>query len=105
MSKEELRIRISYGDDEWTTLLFYGTPPLEELIHARAAFITKNQQVRDGEDPCCDSCRSGDNDREKRGDGERPHGLDSIKIGGSDDRNFAPPVFLSAKNSYYPKCR
>ena len=28
--------------------------------------------------------------------------LGSIEIGGSDDRNFAPPVFLSAKNSYYP---
>jgi len=85
--------------------LFYGTPPLEELIHARAAFITKNQQVRDVEDPCCYSFRSWDNDLEKMVDLEMPHGLDSIKIGGSDDRNFAPPVFLSAKNSYYPKCR
>ncbi|HIB88258.1 TPA: hypothetical protein EYO57_13845 [Candidatus Poribacteria bacterium] len=72
------------------------------MIHARAAFITKNQQVRDVEDPCCYSFRSWDNDLEKMVDLEMPHGLDSIKIGGSDDRNFAPPVFLSAKNSYYP---
>ena len=98
----ELRIRITYGDDEWTTLLFYGTPPLEELIHARADFIVKNQQIKDVEDPCCYSFRSWDNDLEKMVDLEMDHGLGSIEIGGSDDRNFAPPVFLSAKNSYYP---
>ena len=98
----ELKVRISYGDDEWTTLVFYGTPPLEELIHKRAAFITKNQQVRDADDPCAYSFRSWDNDLEKLVDLDMPQGLGSIEIGGSDDRNFAPPVFLSAKNAYYP---
>ena len=103
VSKEgELKVRIDYGNGHWTTLLFYGTPPLEELIHARAAFIAKNQQIRDLDDPCCYSFRSWDNDLEKMVDLEMPHGLDSIEIGGSDDRNFAPPVFLSAKNTYYP---
>ena len=99
----ELKMRIAYGDDEWTTLLFYGTPPLEELITARAEFITKHQQVLDPDDPCAFSFRSWDNDLGKLVDADMPDGLNSIEIGGSDDRNLAPPVFLSAKNSYYPK--
>ncbi len=98
----ELKVRIAYGDDEWTTLLFYGTPPLEQLMAARAAFIARNQQIRDPEDPCCYGFRSWDNDLEKMVDSEMSPGLGCIDIGGSDDRGFAPPLFLSAKNSYYP---
>jgi len=99
----QLKVRIDYGNNEWTSLMFYGTAPLEELIEARASFITKNQQVKDPEDECRYSFRSWDNDLDRMVDIDMVDGMDSIEIGGSDDRNFAPPVFLSAKNSYYPK--
>ena len=100
--EDELTVRISYGDNEWTTLLFYGTLPLEELIQARAAFVAKNQQVRDPEDPCNYSFRSWDNDMERMVSSEMSPGLNCIDLGGSGDIGFAPPLFLSAKNTFYP---
>ena len=103
VSKEgQLKVKVNYGDNEWTTLVFYGTPPLEKLIKARADFIVRNQQVRDPEDPVCYSFRSWDNDLERMVDNDMDAGLGPIDIGGSDDRSFAPPLFLSAKNVMYP---
>ena len=98
----ELKVRIDYGDDEWTSLVFYGTPPLEELMFKRADFIRKNQQVKDRNDPVQYSFRSWDNGLERLVDNEMDPGLGTIDIGGSDDRCFAPPLFLSAKNILFP---
>ena len=103
VSKErQLKVKINYGDDEWTTLMFYGTPPLEKLIAARADFITKKQQVKDPDDPVCHGFRSWDNDLERMMDLDMDPGLGPIDLGDSGDVGFAPPAFLSAKNSYYP---
>ena len=100
-STGEQKVSVKYGDGEWTNLVFYGIEPLETLIKARASFIAENQQVKDPNDVCRYGFQQWDNDADKLLDGNNaPCGI--IDLGGGDDRNFAPPKFLSAKNVYYP---
>lgn len=96
------KITVSYGNDEWANLLFYGVRPLEELIHARGRFIREHQQVFDPDDKCCYSFRSYNNDEGRMVGRDDPYACGIMEFGGSDDRNFAPPLYLSEKNVYYP---
>ena len=100
-STGEQKVRIRYGDGEWTHLLFNGIAEIETLMKARAKFIVKHQRVEDPDDLCHYSFRIWNNDAERLAvEEEAPCG--SIDMGGSDDRCFAPPVFLAGKNAYYP---
>ncbi len=100
-SRGEKKVAIRYGDGEWTNLLFNGIAEIETLMKARAGFIVKNQRVLDPDDLCHYSFRIWNNDAERLiVEEEAPCG--SIDMGGSDDRCFAPPVFLAGKNAYYP---
>ena len=96
------KITVSYGDDEWANLIFYGTRPLEELIEARGRFIREHQQVFDPEDKCRYSFRSYNNDEGRMVNFNDPYNCGIMEFGGSDDRAFAPPLYLSEKNVYYP---
>lgn len=108
LSTGEQRVHVVYGDEEWTNLLFYGIEPLETLIKARARFIADKQQVTDPDDICQYSFRAWNN---KKGalhtmeDSGGPLQGGNIEMGGSDDRNFAPALFLSGKNVYYPELK
>ena len=100
-SKGEQKVAIRYGAGEWTNLLFNGIAEIETLMKARARFIVKNQRVLDPDDLCHYSFRIWNNEDERLiVEEEAPCG--SIDMGGSDDRCFAPPVFLAGKNAYYP---
>lgn len=100
-SMGEQKITIRYGDGEWTNLLFNGIAEIETLMKARAKFIVENQRVMDPDDLCHYSFRIWNNDAERLiVEEEAPCG--SIDMGGSDDRCFAPPIFLAGKNAYYP---
>ena len=100
-SMGEQKITIRYGDGEWTNLLFNGIAEIETLMKARAKFIVENQRVEDPDDLCHYSFRIWNNEAERLiVEEEAPCG--SIDMGGSDDRCFAPPVFLAGKNAYYP---
>ena len=100
-STGEQKVRIRYGDDEWTHVLFNGIAEIETLMKARAKFIVEHQRVEDPDDLCHYSFRIWNNDAERLAvEEEAPCG--SIDMGGSDDRCFAPPVFLAGKNVYYP---
>ena len=97
----EQKVTIHYGDGEWTHLLFKGIAEIETLMKARAKFIVENQRVEDPDDLCHYSFRIWNNEDERLiVEEEAPCG--SIDMGGSDDRCFAPPVFLAGKNAYYP---
>ena len=97
----EQKVTIRYGDSEWTHLLFNGIAEIETLMKARAKFIVENQRVEDPDDLCHHSFRIWNNEDERLiVEEEAPCG--SIDMGGSDDRCFAPPVFLAGKNAYYP---
>ena len=100
-SMGEQKVTIRYGDGEWTNLLFNGIADIETLLKARARFIVENQRVLDPDDLCHYSFRIWNNEDERLiVEEEAPCG--SIDMGGSDDRCFAPPVFLAGKNAYYP---
>ena len=97
----EQKVTIRYGNGEWTHLLFNGIAEIETLMKARAKFIVENQRVEDPDDLCHYSFRIWNNEEERLiVEEEAPCG--SIDMGGSDDRCFAPPVFLAGKNAYYP---
>ena len=100
-SMGEQKVTIRYGDGEWTHLVFNGIAEIETLMKARAKFIVENQRVEDPDDLCHYSFRIWNNEDERLiVEEEAPCG--SIDMGGSDDRCFAPPVFLAGKNAYYP---
>ncbi len=100
-SMGEQKVTIRYGDGEWTHLVFNGIAEIETLMKARAKFIVENQRVEDPDDLCHYSFRIWNNEDERLiVEEEAPCG--SIDMGGSDDRCFAPPVFLAGKNVYYP---
>ena len=100
-STGEQKVKIRYGDGAWTHLLFNGIAEIETLMKARAKFIVAHQRVKDPDDLCHYSFRIWNNDAERLAvEEEAPCG--SIDMGGSDDRCFAPPVFLAGKNAYYP---
>ncbi len=97
----EQKVTIRYGDGEWTHLLFNGIAEIETLMKGRAKFIVENQRVEDPDDLCHYSFRIWNNEEERLiVEEEAPCG--SIDMGGSDDRCFAPPIFLAGKNAYYP---
>ena len=97
----EQKVTVHYGGGDWTNLLFNGIPRIENLMKARAKFIVENQRVEDPDDVCHYSFRSWNNDTDALvTEEEAPCGI--IDMGGSDDRCFAPPVFLAGKNAYYP---
>ena len=100
-SMGEQKVTVRYGNGEWTNLLFNGIAEIETLMKARAKFIVENQRVKDPNDRCHYSFRIWNNEAERLiVEEEAPCG--SIDMGGSDDRCFAPPVFLAGKNAYYP---
>lgn len=100
-SMGEQKVTVHYGDSKWTNLIFNGIDNIESLIRARAKFIVEKQRVEDPNDLCHLSFRIWNNDAERLiTEAEAPCG--SIDMGGSDDRCFAPPVFLAGKNAYYP---
>ena len=100
-SMGEQKVTVRYGNGEWTHLLFNGIAEIETLMKARAKFIVENQRVEDPDDLCHYSFRIWNNDADRLiVEEEAPCG--SIDMGGSDDRCFAPSVFLAGKNAYYP---
>ncbi len=95
------RLTVRYGQGEWMNLWFNGIEPIETLIKARARFIVDHQRVLDPEDICQYSFRIWNNHAERLAtEEEAPCGI--VDMGGSNERCFAPPVFLSGKNVYYP---
>ena len=99
----ENRITIGYGDGLRTQLEYFVTEPIEVLIKKRAAFLVRNQQIRDkskwydGEFVPWDmetySVRTPDN----IGD------LDPFMTGGSDDPSLCKAPYIAAKNLLYPQ--
>ncbi len=94
------KIRLNYGDEKWTTLVFYCTGDVESLIKSRGRFIAERQFLEDPSDPY------------NRNHMFLPfnHKIGSIfydsdnvwEVGGSDEFGFSEPLFLAEKNVYYP---
>lgn len=95
-------ITIHFGKGRRTELEFFVTEPIAILIKKRAAFIVRNQQVRDKSkwydgdfslwDMRSHSFRTPDN----TGD------LDPYMVGGSDDPDLCKAPYIAAKNVLYP---
>ncbi|HWG59190.1 MAG TPA: DUF5695 domain-containing protein [Candidatus Acidoferrales bacterium] len=93
-------LKLQYGDGRWTNLHFYCIEDIEGLLKARGKFVAERQFYTNPEDPY-----------------HRYHGflpfdyrigstfLDSDEVwevGDSDEAGFSEPLFLAAKNVYYP---
>jgi hypothetical protein len=93
-------LKLHYGNGRWTNLHFYCIEDIEQLLKARGKFIVEREFYDNPEDPY-----------------HRHHGflpfdhrigssfLDSEEVwevGGSDESGFSEPLFLAAKNVYFP---
>jgi hypothetical protein len=93
-------LRLVYNGNRWTNLHFYCVEDAEQLLKARARFMTERQFVVNPDDlyhrhhmflpfDYRRATRIDDNE-------------DVWEVGGTDDPGFGDPVFLVAKNSVLP---
>lgn len=93
-------LKLHYGNGRWTNLHFYCIEDIAQLLKARGKFVVEREFYNNPDDPF-----------------HRHHGflpfdhrigstfLDSEEVwevGGSDESGFSEPLFLAAKNVYFP---
>lgn len=99
-SEGEHKIRIEYGDGEWTHILFYGLSPIETLIKSRAAHSSANQQILDPDDIRQYGFTYWNNTEDRL---VVRNEIPDCSNGCGNDQGLEAPLFLIEKNVYYPE--
>ncbi len=98
----ENMLTVRYGDNQWATLEFFVTEPLETLIAKRAAFLVNRHQHRDPSKWWYGVYSDWDQiQKVLRGPGNRD-GLAPWLVEASDDAGNARPAYVASKNLYFP---
>ena len=95
----EHKIRIEYGNGEWTHMLFYGIAPIETLIKARAAHSSSHQQILDPEDIRQYGFTYWNNAEDRL---VVRNEIPDCSNGCGNDQGLEVPLYLIEKNVYYP---
>lgn len=98
----ENRIALHYGNGRCHYLEFFVTEALETLIQKRAAFITKNQQIRDPRQWYDGLFSLWDMREGVLRTPDHPGGLYPYMVGGSDDPTLCKATYLALKNLHFP---
>lgn len=97
------KIRVEYGENKWTNLFFYATPPIADLLKARAQFTVERQFYQNPADPYHRHHAFLPYDAELNT--IFLHSDEVWEVGGSDEFGFSEPLYLAEKNVYYPNKR
>ena len=93
-------LKLVYGGGKWTNLHFYCIDDLEQLVKARARFISERQFYENPADPYHRHHMFLPFDYRR---GSTYDDDDEVwQVGGSDEPGFSEPLFLAEKNRYYP---
>ncbi|MEZ4729608.1 MAG: DUF5695 domain-containing protein [Caldilineaceae bacterium] len=98
----ENRITLCYGNGRRHYLEFFVTEALETLIQKRAAFITRNQQIRDPRQWYDGLFSLWDMQEQVLRNPDDPGGLHPYMVGGSDDPTLCKATYLALKNVHFP---
>jgi hypothetical protein len=93
-------LKLVYGEGRWTNLHFYCIEDAEQLLKARARFIANRQFYENPADPYHRNHMFLPFDYRRGSTFDEND--DVWEVGGTDDPGFGEPLFLSAKNVYYP---
>ena len=98
----ENMLRVKYGDDQWTSLEFFVTEPLETVIKKRASFLVTHHQFTDPSKWYHGAYGDWDQKNEVLRGPEDRDGLSTWLTDANDDAGNARPAFLASKNVFFP---
>ena len=98
----ENTLRIKYGDNQWSTLEFFVTEPLETVIQKRAAFLAHTHQHKDPNKWYVGVYSDWDQKNEILRSPEDRDSLSAWLTDANDDAGNARPAFLASKNVFMP---
>ena len=98
----ENMLKVRYGSDQWMSLEFFVTEPLETVIQKRAAFLVSHHQHTDPSKWYVGVYGDWDQKNEiLRGPEDRDN-LSAWLTDANDDAGNARPAFIAAKNVFFP---
>lgn len=95
-------LTVCYGNGRRHYLEFFVTEALETLLKKRAAFITRNQQIRDPSHWYDGLFSLWDMRERVLRHPDDPGGLYPYMVGGSDDPTLCKATYLAVKNLHFP---
>jgi uncharacterized protein DUF5695 len=98
-------LRVRYGEDQWTTLEFFVTEPLETVIKKRAAFLVSHQQHTAPGKWYRGAYGDWDQRNEVLRGPEDRDGLSTWLTDANDDAGNARPALIASKNVFLPDQR
>ena len=98
----ENMLRVRFGRDQWMSLEFFVTEPLETVIQKRAAFLVSHHQHTDPAKWYGGVYSDWDQKNEVRRSPEDRDNLSAWLTDANDDAGNARPAFIAAKNAVFP---
>lgn len=92
-------VKVSYGENRWTRLLFYITPDPAALLRARASFIVREQLYDNPADPRHHAFLPYDDQTQHVWTDSE----EDWQVGGSDEYGLPVAMFLAEKNVRMPE--
>lgn len=96
-------LRVRYGNNQWSTLEFFVTEPLETVIQKRAAFLVSHHQHTDPSKWYLGVYSDWDQKNEILRSPEDRDGLSAWLTDANDDAGNARPAFIASKNVFFPR--
>lgn len=98
----ENMLRVRYGEDQWTSLEFFVTEPLETVIKKRSSFLVSHHQHTDPSKWYVGMYSDWDQKNEILRSPEDRDELSTWLTDANDDAGNARPAFIASKNVYFP---
>ncbi len=98
----ENMLTITYGDNQWSTLQFFVTEPLETVIAKRASFLVNSMQHKDPSQWWYGVYSDWDQLHKALRSPIDRDGLSPWLTDASDDAGNARPAYVASKNVFFP---
>lgn len=98
----ENMLRVKHGDDQWTSLEFFVTEPVETVIKKRSSFLVTHHQFTDPNKWYVGAYGDWDQKNEKLRGPEDRDGLSTWLTDANDDAGNARPAYIASKNVFFP---
>jgi hypothetical protein len=98
----ENMLKIHYGDNQWTSLEFFVTEPLETVVKKREKFLVGKMQHMDSTKPWYGAYGDWDQLKQVLRNPEDRDRLSPWLTDSSDDAGNARPAFVAGVNAFFP---
>jgi hypothetical protein len=98
----ENMLKVRHGENEWTSLEFFVTEPLETVIKKRSGFLVSHHQFTDPSKWYVGAYGDWDQKNEILRGPEDRDGLSTWLTDANDDAGNARPAYIASKNVFFP---